>query len=98
MAPPDKKDGAEPPKPDFAEVYTDLLCHTSLSYEEIGERTIPQIDAIRVRLGKNIALKVGIPNIFGGASNPTPPPEYTGERPKLSQFVEFANAFNGIGS
>lgn len=93
MAPADKKGGAETPKPDWAEIYSDLLCHTSLSYEEIGKRTIPQIDAIRSKLGKNIAIKIGTPGLFGGALDATPPSP-TGKPPKLSQFMAFANAFN----
>lgn len=96
MAPSNKKDGAENQKPDWAEIYADLLCHTSLSYEEIGNRTIPQIDAIRSRLGKHVALKIGIPGIFGGALD-NPPPSPTPDRPpKLSEFMAFANAFNDI--
>ena len=97
MAPADKEDGAENPKPDWAEVYADLLCHTSLSYEEISNRTIPQIDAIRSRLGKNIAIKIGMPGIFGGVldnSQPTTSP--TGKPPKLSEFAAFCNVFNSI--
>lgn len=96
MAPSDKKDGAEISKPDWAEIYTELLCHTSMSYEEIGNRTIPQINAIRSRLGKNIAIKIGIPGLFGGALD-TPPHSPTPDRPpKLSEFAAFVSAFNGI--
>ena len=82
--------------PDWAEIYTDLLCHTNLSYEEIGSRTIPQIDAIRNRLGKNIAIKIGIPGIFGGALDTVPSSHTPDKPPKLSEFMAFANAFDGI--
>ena len=99
MASSDAKDEAEkPPTPDWAEIYTDLLCHTSLSYEEISERTIPQIDAVRSKLGKNIAIKIGIPGIFGGALDtvPTSSPTHPDKPPKLSEFMAFASAFDGI--
>ena len=82
--------------PDWAEIYTDLLCHTSLSYEEISERTIPQIDAVRSKLGKNIAIKIGIPGIFGGALDIPSPPTHPDKPPKLSEFMAFASAFDGI--
>jgi len=83
--------------PDWAEVYTDLLCHTSIPYEEIANRTIPQIDAIRSKLGKNIAIKIGMPGIFGGALDKPPPTSSpTGKPPKLSEFAAFCNAFNSI--
>ena len=96
MAPADKKDGAETSKPDWSEIYTDIICHTSMHYEEIAERTIPQIEAIRSKLGKNISLKIGMPGLFGGAlDNPAPSPT-TDKPPKLSEFMSFANAFNGV--
>lgn len=99
MAPADKKDGAESPPadPDWSEIYTDLLCHTSMHYDEIRERSLPQIEAIRKNLGKNIALKVGMPGMFGVSLDvSSTPPENTGKPPKLSEFMDFANAFNGI--
>jgi len=37
------------------------LVHTGLSYEEIGERTLPQIIAIMERLEKHTGLEIGIP-------------------------------------
>lgn len=59
--------------------------------------TIPQIDAIRSKLGKNIAIKVGMPGLFGGTTDIAPPiSPATGKPPKLSEFMDFANAFNGI--
>ena len=58
--------------------------------------TIPQIEAIRGKLGKNIAIKIGMPGLFGGSLEATPTPSPTGKPPKLSEFMNFANAFNGI--
>ena len=42
---------------DWGEVYTELIAHTSLNYDQIGERTIPQIRAIRINLPKQVASK-----------------------------------------
>lgn len=98
MAPP-QKDGAgpedKPPPPDWAEIYTDLLCHTTAGPFDIPNMTIPQIDAIRERLGKHIPISMGMPGIFGGDSD-TPTPPSDGKPPKLSELMNFANAFNGI--
>lgn len=102
MAPPSKKDGAgpedKPPPPDWAEIYTDLLCHTSISPFDIPNLTIPQISAIRVRIGKHAQISMSIPGLFGGEIadvNATPPPR-PDKPPKLSEFMNFANMFNGI--
>lgn len=80
---------------DWADVYSDLICHTSLSYFEIHEMTIPAIQAIRSKLGKNISIKIGAPNLFG-SSKDTTIQKNPGKPPKLSEFMSFANAFNGI--
>jgi ribosomal protein L10 len=97
---PSQKDGAcpedKPPQPDWAKVFTDLLCHTSVGIFDIPKMTIPQIDAIRSKLGENIALKVGMPGLFGGAIDTLAPSSPTDKPPKLSEFMNFANAFNGI--
>lgn len=53
--------GEESDPPDWGEVFTCLLCHTNMRYEEIPRRTIPQIEAILGRLGKHMSLKLGIP-------------------------------------
>lgn len=59
--------------------------------------TIPQIDAVRSKLGENIAIKVGMPGLFSGATDTTvPSAPYSDKPPKLSEFMNFANAFNGI--
>lgn len=95
MAPADKTDGAE--EPDWAEIYADLLCHTSLSYEAIGSMTIPQIEAIRIRLGKHIPIQFGIPGIFGGVLDNSPSASSpTGKPPKLSEIAAFCSAFDGV--
>jgi hypothetical protein len=96
VAPP-AEGGAENPKPDWSEIYADLLCHTSVGPFDIPNMTIPQIDAIRGKLGKNIAIKVGMPGLFGGALEaPAASSNPTGKPPKLSQFADFASVFNGI--
>jgi len=61
------------------------------------EMSIPVIQAYRDSLGDNIAIKIGMPGIFGGSlGTSTAPSTDTGKPPKLSQFMNFANAFNGI--
>jgi hypothetical protein len=72
------------------------MCQAGVSYFEIHKMTIPAIEAIRGELGENIAIKIGMPNIFGGALD-TPSPSPTGKPPKLSEFMNFANAFSGVG-
>ena len=39
-----------------------------MHYEEIARRTIPQIMALLAEAGENISIKIGVPNIFGGAA------------------------------
>lgn len=92
MAPSDKKDGAE--KPNWGKIYARLLYHTGMGYEEIERRTIPQIIALLDEAGENIAIKIGMPSIFGGAlDKPSHPPD---KPPKLSEFMAFASAFDVI--
>lgn len=86
----------EQPEIDWAEVYADLLCHTSISIFEIPEMTIPQIEAIRNKLGKNISLKIGMPGLFGGVLEKPPAQKNDGKPPKLSEFMAFASAFDSI--
>ena len=96
MAPPSTEDGAssdKPPPPNWAKIYSDLVCHTSIGPFDIPEMTLPQIDAIRAELGENIAIKIGMPGLFGGA---TDIPTTTDKPSKLSDWMNFANAFNGI--
>lgn len=69
MAPSDSKGGAEnSPPTDWAIIYARLLFHTGMHYEEIGRRTLPQINALLEQAGENISIKIGMPNIFGGIS------------------------------
>jgi hypothetical protein len=39
---------------------------------------------------------MSIPGIFGGVLDNPAPSSDTGKPPKLSEFMAFANAFNGI--
>lgn len=99
MAPSKDKDvGKEDdaPPPDWGKIYSSVLYHTGMCYEEIARRTIPQIIAILDGAEENISIKMGIPNIFGSpALSPTTSGGMkTNEPPKLSQFMNFANAFN----
>lgn len=74
-----------------------LLAHTSMSYDDIGERTIPQLEALMKRLGRHIELKTGIPGLFTGAttepsSSTTPDREHT-----VDEGQQFAALFSGLG-
>jgi len=74
---------------DWAEIFTELLSLTSMSYESITERTIPQVNAIRRKLGKYTAIKLGIPIKDEAPVNP-------GRPPKLSELQAFCGAFSGM--
>lgn len=88
------KDDRKPPH--WGKIYARILFHTGMGYEEIARRTIPQIRAILDGANENIAIKIGLPGILGGAlDNPAPSPT-SNKPPKLSEFMAFANAFNGI--
>jgi hypothetical protein len=96
---PSQKDGAsseKPTPPDWAEIYADLLYHTSENSQTIPYMTIPQIDAIRARLGKHVPISMGIPGLFGGVLDDSAPSPRPDKPPKLSEFMNFANMFNGI--
>lgn len=84
--------------PDWGKIYSRVLYHTGMGYEEMARRTIPQIMAILDGAEENIPIKMGVPNIFGSptlSATSTNEPK-TDSPPKLSQFMSFANAFNGI--
>lgn len=99
MAPSDDKGGAEKPPPtNWAKVYARILYHTGMHYEEISRRTLPQINALLEEAGENISIKIGMPNIFGGApsSSVSPLPPNDNTPPKVSQFAALAGLFGGI--
>jgi len=93
---------------DWGERYTELLCHTSMDYGAIGERSIAQLNAIFARLPKHIEIKIGIPGMYGGAVNngdseesnssgggTTKGKKSTGKPPKLSEIMSFCGGFGG---
>lgn len=83
--------------PDWAEIITTLISHTSLKTDDIANSTIPAIQAVLARLNKHVSIKIGIPGIFGGALDTTSSPSTTPDKPpKLSEFMAFASAFDGI--
>lgn len=84
-----KDDDKKPP--DWGKIYSRVLYHTGIHYEEIARRTIPQIMAILDGAGENISIKLGLPT--GDSQSPTP---QTDEPPKVSQFAAMANMFSGI--
>jgi len=79
---------------DWGEVFTTLICHTSMRYEEIGERTIPQLETILARLNKHISLKIGIP-IKEETSTREVAREATREH-TVDEALAFCALFNGI--
>ena len=67
-----------------------------MSYEEIRERTVPQVEAILAHLDKHISIKAGVPNIFGGQSVPADMPKPKDDKPpKLSEIMSFCEGFKG---
>lgn len=86
------KDDNKPP--DWGKIYSRVLYHTGMAYEEIARRTIPQLMAILDGAEENISIKMGVPNIFGGVT----PSSATiiDEPPKVSQFAAIANMFSGL--
>jgi len=73
-------------KLDWGEVYTELVCHTSMDFDQISERTIPQIRAIRLNLPKQM-----ITNTFGFSIGGET--EVKEDKPKQMQTVADRMAF-----
>lgn len=96
----DPQGDLKPEQPDWAEVVTTLLCHTSMGYEEILDRTLPQIEHIMSHMDKHIDLG-GFGIAMGGeVSSDTPMPEKPpseGKTPKLSELAAFCGQFRGVG-
>lgn len=83
--------------PNWGKIYSLLLYHTNMCYEEIGNRTIPQIIAILNEAEENISIKLGIPGIFGGVlDKPSTTPPHVDKPPKLSEFAAFCSVFDSI--
>lgn len=79
---------------DWGEIYSRVLYHTGMAYEEISRRTIPQIIAILDGAEENIAIKLGMPNALGKSSSSSQ--AMADKPPSLSQFASMAGMFNGI--
>lgn len=99
MPSPDQKDDGEgdhaSPDWDWGEIFGDLVCHTSIPDERIPYFTLPKIEAYRKSIGRNVSLKMGIPNILSTPAG-IQPKGLADKPPKLSQFASFASAFNGL--
>ena len=74
---------------DWGEVYTELLCQTSMGYDEIGERTIPQITAILKSKGKFISP--GLLGFSGGAIEEAGPEQEHSVEDGMAIAALFAN-------
>lgn len=82
---------------DWGEIFGQLVFYTSISINDIPYLTMPQIDAYRESIGKNIHINSSVSNIFGGLSMQSPaPPDNDGKPPKVSQFADIANIFSGF--
>jgi len=89
---------------DWGDIFTRLLVHTNISYEDIGERTLPQITAIFKNLPKHIVVSNPF-GLFGSVPAETTSETLensfvSSESPKnlkLSQITGFCNQFNSIG-
>lgn len=89
MLPPERQEEKEPA--DWGEVFTILLAHTGLSYEEIGDRTVPQVEAILGRIGKHICLRAGVPISESEAGNAEPDEEHS-----VEDALAFIAQFQGL--
>ena len=87
ILPPDER---KDKPPDWGEVFTTLLCHTNLTYEEIPKRTLPQITAILTRLGKHISLGWGL-----SVPDQQQIKEIEGEH-TIEDAMQFVSLFSGI--
>lgn len=76
---------------DWGEIYTILLSHTNLTYEQIGKRTIRQLNAILDRLPKHLSIKMGLP--FGGSGVDETEPD---KPSTVNDVADFCAAFAGI--
>lgn len=79
---------------DWGVVYTRLL-NAGLRYDEIPERTFPQIKAILGEWANIISLRVPF-GLFGSVSDNTVPEQPADKPPKVSQFAAFASMFDAI--
>lgn len=71
------------------------MAHTSMDYDCVLERTIPQIEAIISKLGKHIPIKIGIPS----ESIPQIDVDVKNRKvkaPRLSEIAAFCGDFSGI--
>ena len=92
-APSNSEEGAsKPPPTDWAEIFADLICNTSITRKEIPYMTIPEIQSYR----KQICLinHKKFSNIFGIPTNIEQPEQNKSKPPTLQQFADFANLFN----
>ena len=94
----EQSEEAENKDPDWGEIFTTIVSHTSITYEEILRRTIPQIEAVLDKLDRHIEIKIGMPAMgVGGASverTESVPHGLADKAPKISDFMMFANEFN----
>jgi len=61
-----------------------------MNYEEIAERTIPQVEAVMARLGRHIGLKIGVP--MGTEEKRTEP----AREHSVDDAMAFCAMFNGL--
>jgi hypothetical protein len=98
---PDDGEGCSDKDIDWADLFSEFVYHTSIDHEGVLDLTLPIINAYRRQSGKHIELKLGLPSSLGlsqvqSSTSDLQPIANPEKPPKLSQFIEFANAFNGV--
>lgn len=79
---------------DWARIFTTILCHTSLDYEQIKKRTIPQINAILEHLPENV--RTSCPFFGGGGNSGETKTSNKDEEHSTDDGMAFAAMFHGI--
>jgi len=85
--------------PNWGRVYAQLMHHYHMAYDAIGKLTLPQIRILSRELPEQLRLgQMFMPNIFGfnGTQDVPVDKKKPGKPPKLSEFMAFASAFDGI--
>jgi len=92
LPPGEKKDNKDDKEGlDWGGVYVKLICQTSMGYDEIGERTIPQIKAILKDM--DMFISPGLLGFSGGSlEEPEPENEHS-----VDECMAAAAMFSGFG-
>lgn len=95
MAASDGEKGAAENSPvDWADIFAELVCHTTITRNDLPNMALPEIYAYRSKLGKNISLKMGLPLFSPALSAMEEPPQEVDNETKLSQLDQIERMFN----